>query len=165
MGMATKYLLLIALAAISAVAMATATRGDCEEGYDCPVDGGSFVDRTGEISGMAAGNTGAVSEGSGVAFVQQQVQQAKTMMVAANKMSQATKQMAASVEEMAASALDAIHTAEQQMQAITKGQGCHTDGASKKTCSDFNDRCKCQNRGERVGENGEERICRAVSPG
>ncbi|CEM30075.1 unnamed protein product [Vitrella brassicaformis CCMP3155] len=115
MGMATKYLLLIALAAISAVAMATATRGDCEEGYDCPADGGSFVDRTGEISGMAAGNAGALSEGSGAAaFVQQQVQQAKTMMMAANKMSQAAKQMAAS-------ALDAIHTAEQQMKAFTKG--------------------------------------------
>uniref|UniRef100_A0A7S1KD87 Uncharacterized protein n=1 Tax=Vitrella brassicaformis TaxID=1169539 RepID=A0A7S1KD87_9ALVE len=140
MGMATKYLLLIALAAISAVAMATATRGDCEEGYDCPVDGGSFVDRTGEISGMAAGNTGAVSEGSGVAFVQQQVQQAKTMMVAANKMSQATKQMAASVEEMAASALDAIHTAEQQMKAITKKQRGNTDGGSP--CSQFDHDCE-----------------------
>ncbi|CEL99620.1 unnamed protein product [Vitrella brassicaformis CCMP3155] len=129
----SKFLLLIALAAISAVAMATATRGDCEEGYDCPADGRWVVCgphgrdlRHGcrQHRWCCAVCARALSEGSGAAaFVQQQVQQAKTMMVAANKMSRAA-------HKMAASALDAIHTAEQQMKGFTKGQGGHTVAGS-----------------------------------
>ena len=61
-----------------------------------------------------------------MAFVQQQVQQAKTMMVAANKMSQAANKIGQAAKEMAkqmaASALNNIHTAEQRMQPIQGGQ-------------------------------------------
>uniref|UniRef100_A0A7S1KCV1 Uncharacterized protein n=2 Tax=Vitrella brassicaformis TaxID=1169539 RepID=A0A7S1KCV1_9ALVE len=138
--MASKYAVLIALATVSAVVVDSATRkGDCV-GKDCDTDlsGASFVGRSGEISHLET--TCTHSKTGALSFAQQQVQQAKTMMVAANKMSQATKQMAASVEEMAASALDAIHTAEQQMKAITKKQRGNTDGGSP--CSQFDHDCE-----------------------
>ncbi|CEM21116.1 unnamed protein product [Vitrella brassicaformis CCMP3155] len=136
--MATKFLLLIALATISAVAMATATRGDCEEGYDCPADGRWVVcgpHRRDLRHGC--GQHRCVVGGLRVAFVQQQVQQAKTMIVAANKMSQAA-------HKMATSALDAIHTAEQQMQPFLG----ETIGGP---CSQFNHTCDVLKDGTRCG--------------
>ncbi|CEM04760.1 unnamed protein product [Vitrella brassicaformis CCMP3155] len=101
--MASKYAVLIALATVSAVAVDSG-KGNCV-GNDCNTDlyGASFVGRTGEISHLGThSNTGALS------FAQQQVQQAKTMMVAANKMAQ--------------TALDSINSAHRLMRSIAKGR-------------------------------------------
>ncbi|CEL95555.1 unnamed protein product [Vitrella brassicaformis CCMP3155] len=119
--MASKYAVLIALATVSAVVVDSATRkGDCV-GKDCDTDlsGASFVGRSGEISHLET--TCTHSKTGALSFAQQQVQQAKTMMVAANKMGDTARKMGDEANKMAQTALDSINSAHRQMASITKG--------------------------------------------